>query len=111
MGSYNYVLSHKVRNDVHLQGCQTITGNDSICSLTTERCGVLCVVLILNMMSLQFDECLTNVTVKVDCDNTQVVSHSNDTDYAKVKLSEYNVLDYDLWKLTQEVLNSLSCGI
>ena len=24
-------------------------------------------------------------------------------DYVKVKLSEYNVLDYDLWKLTQEV--------
>mmetsp|Transcript_11870 Transcript_11870/g.14738 ORF Transcript_11870/g.14738 Transcript_11870/m.14738 type:complete len:153 (-) Transcript_11870:365-823(-) len=30
MGSYNYVLSHKVRNDVHLKGCQKITGNDSL---------------------------------------------------------------------------------
>mmetsp|Transcript_6417 Transcript_6417/g.6919 ORF Transcript_6417/g.6919 Transcript_6417/m.6919 type:complete len:101 (+) Transcript_6417:593-895(+) len=61
-------------------------------------------VLILYMMSLQFDECPTNVTVKVFfCDNAQVVSRSNDMDYIKVKVSEYNVLDYDLWKLTQEV--------
>jgi hypothetical protein len=52
MGSYGYVLSHKVRNDVHLQGCQKIIGNDSLCSLTTEQRGVLCVVLILYMMSL-----------------------------------------------------------
>ena len=37
------------------------------------------------------------------CDNAQVVSHSNDMDYVKVKLSEYNVLEYDWWKLTQEV--------
>jgi len=100
MGSYNYVLSHKVRNDVHLKGCQKITGNRSLCSLTTEHCGVLCVVLILYMMSLQYDECPTNVTAQVFCDNAQVVSRSSDMDYVKVKVSEYNVLDYDVWKLT-----------
>jgi len=61
-------------------------------------------VLILYMMSLQFDECPTNVTVKVFfCDNAQVVSRSNDMDYIKVKVSEYNVLDYDLWKFIQEL--------
>mmetsp|Transcript_4633 Transcript_4633/g.5332 ORF Transcript_4633/g.5332 Transcript_4633/m.5332 type:complete len:145 (-) Transcript_4633:73-507(-) len=48
MGSYGYVLSHKVRDDVQLKGCQKITGIDSLCSLTTEHCGVLCVVLILS---------------------------------------------------------------
>ena len=55
------------------------------------------------MMSLQYDECPTNVTVQVFCDNAQVVLRSNDMDYVKVKVSEYNVLDYDLWKLTQEI--------
>jgi len=103
MGSYGYVLSHKVRNDVQLQGSQKIMGIDSLCSLTTEHCGVLCVVLILYMMSLQYDECPKNVKVKVYCDNAQVVSRSNDMDYVKVKVSEYNVLDYDLWKLTQKI--------
>jgi hypothetical protein len=103
MGSYRYVLSHKVRNDVQLQGCQTITGTDSLCSLTMEHCGVLCVVLILYMISIQYDECPKNLKVKVYCDNAQVVSRSNDMDYVKVKVSEYNILDYDLWKLTQEI--------
>mmetsp|Transcript_19969 Transcript_19969/g.22630 ORF Transcript_19969/g.22630 Transcript_19969/m.22630 type:complete len:212 (-) Transcript_19969:45-680(-) len=107
MGSYGYVLSHKVRNDVQLQGSQKIMGIDSLCSLTTEHCGVLCVVLILYMMSLQYDECPKNVKVKVYCDNAQVVSRSNDMDYVKVKVSEYNVLDYDLWKLTQEIQSLL----
>ena len=103
MGSYGYVLSHKVRDDVQLKGCQKITGIDSLCSLTTEHCGVLCVVLILYMMSLQYDDCPTDVKVKVYCDNDQVVTRSNDKDYVKVKVSEYTVMDYDLWKLTQEI--------
>jgi len=55
------------------------------------------------MMSLQYDDCPTDVKVKVYCDNSQVVTRSNDKDYVKVKVSEYTVLDYDLWKLTQEI--------
>jgi len=38
MGSFGYVLSHKVQNDVQLQGCQKTTGNDCL-SLWCTMCG------------------------------------------------------------------------
>lgn len=107
-GGYGYVIGNRDKNAATIKGFGACPYSDKISSQTAEHYGLLGLLCMIHSICIRYklceDECFGKVLILID--NKNVVKRFEKAQ-EPYNVSDFSVPDYDLWKLTTDLLNIL----
>jgi hypothetical protein len=111
-GTHAYILVSKDSNEGQIKGAAISPHSDHMSSAPTEHYGALAVIIILVVLLYHHNESgygWPSVTLFID--NEEIVTRGNILQPTFHNVQQYLVHDFDLWKVTSELQQSLQLNI
>ena len=107
-GGYGYAVGDKHNKAENIEGIGVCPFSDRMSSQTAEHYGLLGLICVLHAICIKYklteDECFGEVMILID--NKNVVKRM-EQEHDPFNISDYRVPDYDLWKLSTELVKRM----